>query len=127
LTNRFRLYAILAAVFGFLGVAIGAFGSHGVDDPGIKELIDVGARYQMIHVLAMFAGLAVWRWGGERAKLAPAFFLGGIWLFSGSLYAHAAGAPSKVGFLTPVGGVLFLIGWIMLALGAAQLKTEVKS
>lgn len=126
MSTRFRLYAILASVFGFLGVALGAFGAHGVSDPDIKALYDTGSRYQLTHVLAMFAALAVWRWGGTRAQLAPAFFLGGIWLFSGSLYAHAVGAPRWVGFLTPVGGVLFLIGWLTLALGAAQLRTEAK-
>jgi uncharacterized membrane protein YgdD (TMEM256/DUF423 family) len=122
LTARFRLYAILIGVFGFAGVAIGAFGAHGLDDPDAKRLIDIGAHYQMVHALAALGALVFWRWGAEGAKHAAPFFFGGIWLFSGSLYALALHAPRWVGVLTPIGGVLFMLGWLLLAFGATQLK-----
>jgi len=54
----------------------------------------------------------------KRARLAPAFFLSGVVFFSGSLYAMAFGAPRWLGAITPIGGVLFLIGWAILAWAA---------
>lgn len=121
MNDRFRLYAVLASLFGLAAVAIGAFGAHGVKDPAIKNLIDVGAHYHFVHTLAAFAGLMFWRWGASRARFAVPFFFGGIWLFSGSLYAHALGAPREVGMLTPIGGLLFMTGWALLAWAALQL------
>jgi uncharacterized membrane protein YgdD (TMEM256/DUF423 family) len=124
MTDRFRLYAILTPIFGFFAVAIGAFGAHGIDDPKIKELIEVGSRYHFLHTLAAMGALAFWHWGATRARFAVPFFFGGIWLFSGSLYLHAIGAPRWVGMLTPIGGVLFMIGWALLAWAALQLKAK---
>ena len=121
---RFRLYAILIGIFGLAGIAIGAFGAHGLDDPDAKRLIDIGAQYHMIHVLAALGALMFWSWGAEAAKLAAPFFFGGIWLFSGSLYALALHAPHWVGLATPIGGVLFMIGWGFLAYAGTQLKPK---
>ena len=59
--------------------------------------------------------------GAIRARFAPGFFLAGIVVFSGSLYAMAAGGPSILGAITPIGGVLFLIGWAMLAWAGLQI------
>ena len=73
MSDRFRLYAVLASLFGLAAVAIGAFGAHGVKDPAIKNLIDVGAHYHFVHTLAAFAGLMFWRWGASRARFAVPF------------------------------------------------------
>jgi uncharacterized membrane protein YgdD (TMEM256/DUF423 family) len=104
----------LAAVNGFLAVAVGAFAAHGIHDPRAQELLKTGAQYQFMHTMATFACATIMNIGGTRAKLAPLAFLPGILLFSGSLYALAFGAPSWVGAITPVGGVLFLVGWSVL-------------
>jgi uncharacterized membrane protein YgdD (TMEM256/DUF423 family) len=122
--TNFRLYAVLAGIFGFFAIAIGAFGAHGVDDPEVKRWIETGAHYHFMHTMAACASLTFWNWGATRARFATPFFFGGIWLFSGSLYLHALGAPSWVGFLTPVGGVLFLIGWALLAWAGLQLAAD---
>ncbi|HVY02810.1 MAG TPA: DUF423 domain-containing protein [Caulobacterales bacterium] len=122
--NNFRLYAVLAALFGLAAVAIGAFGAHGLSDERARHLIDVGAHYHVTHTLAAIGALAFWRWGATRARFAAAFFFGGIWLFSGSLYALALGAPAIVGAITPIGGVLFMIGWALLAWAGLQLPRD---
>ena len=106
---------MLAAVGGFVAVAVGAFAAHGVGDPAAKELLKTGATYAFMHSVATIACATFMRVGGVRARFAPAFFLPGIVLFSGSLFALAAGAPRWVGAITPFGGLLFLAGWATLA------------
>jgi uncharacterized membrane protein YgdD (TMEM256/DUF423 family) len=108
----------LAAVGGFLSVAFGAFGAHGVTDPRAQELLRTGALYGFVHCLATFACAAAMQAGAHRARFAPAFFLTGVLLFSGSLYAMALGAPRLMGVVTPIGGLAFLAGWAVLAWAA---------
>ena len=69
--------------------------------------------------MATFACATFMQVGARRARFAPAFFLSGVALFSGSLYALALGADRWVGLITPFGGVLFLIGWGVLACSAS--------
>lgn len=116
-----RLSTSLAALSALLSVAFGAFAAHGVADPKAVEWLHTGALYQMTHALAVFACLAVARPGGRAARLAPAFFLGGTLLFSGSLYAMALGGPRLLGAVTPLGGLGFMIGWALLAWSARRL------
>jgi uncharacterized membrane protein YgdD (TMEM256/DUF423 family) len=113
-----RTYYLLAGVLGFLGVALGAFGAHGLKarlaatDDGEQRMAwwQTGAQYHLVHALAV--GLA-----GAVAARAPGgtvagwLFLGGIVLFSGSLYAMTLSGVRKLGAVTPLGGVLFLAGW----------------
>jgi uncharacterized membrane protein YgdD (TMEM256/DUF423 family) len=103
----------LAALMGLLSVAIGAFAAHGAA-PRAAELLKTGAQYQFTHAMASFACATFMQVGARRARFAPAFFLGGTLLFSGSLYALAFGAPRWVGAITPLGGVSFLVGWAVL-------------
>jgi uncharacterized membrane protein YgdD (TMEM256/DUF423 family) len=118
----FRVYALIAALLGALSVAIGAFGAHGITDPGAKSLVETGAHYHFMHTMAAIASLTFWRWGAVRARFAPPLFFAGISLFSGSLYAMALGAPRWAGAITPFGGLLFLIGWAVLAWAALELR-----
>jgi uncharacterized membrane protein YgdD (TMEM256/DUF423 family) len=108
----------LGAVSGFLAVAVGAFAAHGVTDPAAKDWLKTGASYQFMHAMATFACATFMNTGARRARLAPAFFLGGTVLFSGSLYAMAFGAPRWLGMVTPLGGLAFLTGWAILAWAA---------
>ena len=118
-----RLWTSLAAISGFLSVAAGAFAAHGVTDPTAKELLRTGSTYELAHALATLLCAALSA-GMPRARLAPAWFLGGSLLFSGSLYALALGAPRIVGAVTPFGGLAFLIGWAVLAWAAATQPTR---
>ena len=109
---------MLAAVGGFVAVAVGAFAAHGVTDPKAQELLRTGATYGFMHTMATFACATFMQVGARRASFAPAFFLVGVLLFSGSLYALALGAPRWVGVVTPFGGLSFLAGWAVLAWAA---------
>ena len=113
-----RSWMTLAAVSGFVAVAVGAFAAHGVTDPGARELLRTGAMYGFMHAMATLACAIFMQIGARRARFAPAFFLSGVLLFSGSLYAMAFGAPRWVGVVTPIGGLCFLTGWAILAWAA---------
>ena len=112
-----RTWMTLGAVSGFVAVAVGAFAAHGAE-PRAAELLRTGATYGFMHSMATFASATFMQVGARRARFAPAFFLSGVVLFSGSLYALALGAPRWLGMITPVGGLSFLVGWAVLAWAA---------
>jgi uncharacterized membrane protein YgdD (TMEM256/DUF423 family) len=112
-----RLWMTLAAVSGFVAVAAGAFAAHGLSGQA-AEVMRTGATYELMHALATIACAAFMQAGAAKARFAPALFLSGTVLFSGSLYALALGAPRWTGIITPFGGLLFLAGWAMLAWAA---------
>ena len=113
-----RNWMTLAAINGFIAVAVGAFAAHGVADPQAKDLLKTGSSYGFMHTMATLACATFIQVGARRARFAPAFFLGGVVLFSGSLYALALGAPRWIGAITPIGGLAFLTGWAVLAWAA---------
>ncbi len=113
-----RNWMTLAALSGFLSVAMGAFAAHAIKEPKAAEWIKTGATYEFMHAMATFACATFMQVGAKRARMAPAFFLSGSVLFSGSLYAMALGAPRWLGAVTPFGGMLFLTGWLVLAWSA---------
>jgi uncharacterized membrane protein YgdD (TMEM256/DUF423 family) len=113
-----RLWMTLAALSGFLAVAAGAFAAHGLTGQS-AEVMRTGATYEQAHALATIGCAAFMQLGARRARFAPALFLAGSLLFSGSLYALALGAPRLIGIVTPFGGLLFLAGWAVLAWAAA--------
>jgi len=115
-----RTWMTLAAVGGFIAVAVGAFAAHGVSDPAAREWLRTGAMYGFVHTMATFACATFMQIGARRARYAPAFFLSGVVLFSGSLYAMALGAPRWLGAVTPIGGLLFLAGWAILTWAARR-------
>jgi len=111
----------LGAVLGGLGVITGAFGAHALKStlaPDRLAIFEVGVRYQLVHALALLAvGLAQRGGDGAALRLAVPLFLGGVVLFSGSLFGLALGGPSWLGPVTPLGGLLLIGGWIALAFG----------
>ena len=113
-----RTWMRLAALSGLISVAAGAFGAHSADNPLAEDLLKTGANYQAIHALATLACAAFAGAAARRAAFAPALFLGGAVLFSGSLYALALGGPRWLGAVTPIGGLLFMAGWAVLAWAA---------
>ena len=120
--ERLVAFSIAAAgVSGAMGVGFGAFAAHdlaSLGDPAIVDWVKTGASYQLWHAAALL-GLACL---GGRLRVAflravaICFFLGGL-LFGGSLYILALLHWSWVVFVTPVGGMLMLIGWVLLILG----------
>ena len=119
--SHFGAYAVIGALSGCVSVIVGAFATHGIHDPRLKDLLDIGARYQFMHSMASIASLTFWNWGAMRARFAPPAFFVGMVLFCGSLYALACGAPRWVGAITPLGGVFFLAGWLVLAWSGLKL------
>lgn len=117
-----RVFAMLGAASGFIAVAAGAFGAHALKArlaPELLAVFDTGARYQMVHALALVAcAWAVTRWPGRCAAGAGWCFVAGTVLFSGSLYLLALTGLRGIGAVTPFGGVLFLAGWLLLAAAA---------
>jgi uncharacterized membrane protein YgdD (TMEM256/DUF423 family) len=110
----------LAALDGLMAVAAGAFGAHGVSDPGVKSFLATGAQYQMVHAVAALAGFALARELGAAATWAGRLFgLGGL-LFGASLYALALGGARPLGAITPLGGLLMIAGWAALIYAAVR-------
>ena len=116
-----RLLLTSGGLNGLAAVALGAFGAHGLKhlvDEGRQQVFDTAVLYHGWHALALIAaGLAAQRFGGRWFAPAGWLFLGGILLFSGSLYALVLGGPRWLGPVTPVGGMLFLSGWAALSVG----------
>jgi len=108
-----------AALLGFLAVALGAFGAHGLEgrlSPEATGWWETATLYAMVHAVAALAVSLSGR-GGLTAWGGWAFILGAV-IFAGTLYAMALGAPRWFGAITPIGGVLMLAGWGLVAFGA---------
>jgi len=120
-----RGFLMLAAFFGFTGVGLGAFAAHGLKNRLSAEYLAIfhtGVTYQLVHALALLgiAALAT-QIPGRLATWAGASFAIGILLFSGSLYVLTLTGISKLGIITPFGGLAFLVGWFCLGLAAWRL------
>jgi len=124
-----RAYLVLAGVLGFLGVALGAFGAHGLKrrlagaPDGDQRLAwwQTGAQYHQVHALAVgLAGVIAPRVPG--GTIAGWLFLGGIALFSGSLYVMTLTGKRALGAITPIGGLLFLAGWAAMTTAALRIS-----
>lgn len=113
----------LGAALGFLTVALGAFGAHALEerlDPEQLETWQTAVLYQGLHALALVA-LGTWSHVTGRSGTVAGGALGlGCLLFSGSLYAHVLGGPHGLVFVTPIGGVAFLVGWLAWGIGALR-------
>lgn len=120
-----RKIAVIACILGIIGVGLGAFGSHilgeSIGEESMKTF-QTGIQYHFIHALAMLivaVAMGVW---GESRKMAWAawMFLAGIVMFSGSLYLLSTTGLRIFGPITPIGGLAFMAGWILLALSAGR-------
>ncbi len=124
--NLLRLVGIL----GFLAVALGAFGAHALESqlgPASVETFNTGVRYHFYHTLALLAlAILVKQDGPSRMMRAIAWCFGlGILLFSGSLYLLSTSpitglSTSWLGPITPLGGTLFITGWLLLTIRTFQ-------
>jgi uncharacterized membrane protein YgdD (TMEM256/DUF423 family) len=119
-------WLFVAAINGGLAVACGAFAAHGLQgrlDAHALAVFETGARYHMYHALALgLAAYAIRDAAAGAATVASIFYVLGIVLFSGSLYLLALTGARGFAFVTPLGGLCFLIGWGALAVAALRLK-----
>jgi uncharacterized membrane protein YgdD (TMEM256/DUF423 family) len=125
-----RLFLLMCGVNGFLAVALGAFGAHGLrgmlasaeDGPRRLEVWQTAAHYHLVHALAL--GLVAYlatRAPGAMSSAAGYAFAAGILIFSGSLYALALTGVRALGAITPIGGLCFLAGWSCVVVAAWRL------
>lgn len=117
-----KLLLLLASFSGFTGVALGAFGAHGLRDKLPENLLNAfqtGVQYQLWHTAALMGiALLLLRWPESTLfKVSGGLFVLGILLFSGSLYAMALSGIGKLGIITPFGGLSFLLAWLCLGAG----------
>jgi uncharacterized membrane protein YgdD (TMEM256/DUF423 family) len=122
-----RTFIIIAAIIGFLGVALGAFGAHGLtaifEANGRAGTFDTATQYQMYHALALLA--VAWlesKSPNRQIRWAGYLFIAGVALFSGSLYILSIFDVRIMGAVAPLGGAAFLGGWALLGLAAWQNK-----
>ncbi|MCP8617382.1 DUF423 domain-containing protein [Salirhabdus salicampi] len=113
-----KLFLLLGAINGFLTVALGAFGAHGLEGKVSEKMLNIwekAVQYQMFHTIGLFiVAFLVDRFSSTTISGAGWFFLVGIVLFSGSLYIYTVTNVKVLAMITPIGGVAFLIGWVML-------------
>ena len=120
--NDKKFWIIISALSGFIAVAVGAFGAHGLREkltPEMLEIYKTGVLYQFIHTIVL---LILSLTNFIRSKVASIFFLAGIVLFSFSLYIYSTSGIKFFAMITPIGGVCFLVGWLWLIVEAIRMK-----
>lgn len=120
-----KVFIIIGAINAFLAVALGAFGAHGLADklgPKYLDIWKTGVTYQMFHAIGLLviglllgrvAQSTVFMWSGWLMFI-------GIILFSGSLYILSVTQINKLGAITPLGGLCFLVSWVLVIVGAIR-------
>ncbi len=120
-----RTYLIIGSILGMIGVGIGAFGAHLLEPIIGSQLLQTfktGVEYHFVHTLAILIVAVLAGVIGESSLLrwAGRLFTIGVIIFSGSLYVLSITGIKVLGAITPIGGVCFIAGWIMLGLVGAK-------
>jgi uncharacterized membrane protein YgdD (TMEM256/DUF423 family) len=144
--RRYQIWLLLGAVLGCLGVILGAFGAHGLEDALLSQRLaemrertpvmtaadiqhqmanwETAARYQMFHALALLAvGFLAWRRCSAVIHVAGGAMTLGTLLFSGCLYALVLSGERWLGAVVPIGGALMIVGWALLIFAIARLES----
>lgn len=115
-----KLFLIIGSISGALAVMIGAFGAHGLKEKLSEKMLAnymTGVEYHFYHTFAILAvGLIALHIQPKLLAASGWSFVIGIVLFSGSLYAMAPTGITKLGAITPIGGLAFIIGWVLLTI-----------
>ncbi len=129
-SRSFRFLVCTGAITALLAVLLGAFAAHGLRqtlDPGLLNAFETGVHYQMTHALgiilvAILSFILDSRW----LRAAGWCLLAGIVLFSGSLYLLALSGIRWIGAITPMGGIAFIAGWALVAVGAWRMQSSAR-
>ncbi len=117
-------WLLIASIAGATGVMAGAFGAHGLKDKVSTEMLaifETGARYQLLHALALLGIAALSStWNNRTLNLAGWAFTLGILIFSGSLYLLVLTSARWWGAVTPIGGVALIVGWVILGVAGMR-------
>ncbi|MCQ8887829.1 DUF423 domain-containing protein [Pseudoalteromonas agarivorans] len=119
-----KLFLLTGSFFCMLSVMLGAFAAHGLKSRLTEYSLGVfktAAEYQMVHGLALIAVAILMKWG-INLTVAGGFFIAGTLLFSGSLYLLALSGMKWLGPITPLGGLCFIIGWVVILVQVARFK-----
>ena len=120
-----KILLSISGILGLLSVAIGAFGAHALK-PILEENnrlanFETGVKYQFYHTIAIIVvALLMDRYAEKMMVYAAYCFISGIIFFSGSLYILSLTNVTKWGAVTPIGGLLFIIGWVFMIIGLNQ-------
>ncbi|MUV37442.1 UPF0382 membrane protein [Lentibacillus sp. JNUCC-1] len=113
-----KIFLLIGIVNGFLAVALGAFGAHGLEGKLSEKMLgtwEKAVNYQMFHTTALLiTGLILAKVQSAGMMWAGWMFTLGIILFSGSLYIYSTTGVKALAMITPFGGVAFLVGWVLL-------------
>jgi uncharacterized membrane protein YgdD (TMEM256/DUF423 family) len=120
-----KLFLAVASASGLLAVILAAFGAHGLKgrlDAAMLSAFETAVQYHFFHTLALLGLAALMQRLGDKPLLAASgyLFMAGIVLFSGSLYLLALGGPRWLGPVTPIGGLGFMAGWLLLFIAALR-------
>lgn len=117
-------FLVIGAILAGVGVAAGAFGAHALKeilDAPMLQVFDTATRYLMYHAFGLcIVSWAIDRYPEQRLEKSGWFFILGILLFSGSLYVVSLAGIRWMGAVTPIGGLAFLVGWVLLGWGVQR-------
>ena len=117
-----KIFLLAGSILGGLGVAIGAFGAHALKSQleltNRVQTFETGVQYQFYHALALILiGIIAEKINSSAIEYAGYAMIAGTVIFSFSLYALCLTGITKLGAITPIGGVLLIVGWVSLAMG----------
>jgi uncharacterized membrane protein YgdD (TMEM256/DUF423 family) len=119
-----KLFLSLGSISGALAVMIGAFGAHGLKEKLSAEMLAIyktGVEYHFYHTLALLAvGLVALHVESKLLTASGWAMVAGIVIFSGSLYALSISGVKVLGAITPIGGLCFIAGWVLLAMAVVK-------
>jgi uncharacterized membrane protein YgdD (TMEM256/DUF423 family) len=123
---------IAGSILGFLAVVLGAFATHGLENSITKDAIETfqtGVRYQMYHAIVLLFTGGTTLLNAKTKKLMFFFVVLGVLLFSGSIYGLATNELTSfdfkaIGFVTPIGGLLLIISWLLMLIDFIKIKSE---
>lgn len=123
--NQYQFFLAAGALLGALSVGIGAFGAHGLKnllvETGRLETFETAVKYQFYHTLAiMMVGIWLQHHMDKQVVWAGIMFMAGILIFSGSLYVLCLTNIKWLGAITPIGGLAFIAGWVLIFLAAIK-------
>lgn len=124
-----KIFLLLGCILMALSVAIGAFGAHGLKEILQRtqriETFETAVKYQFYHSLAiLFLGILLFHFQHRLLNAAGIFFLVGIIIFSGTLYILSLTGIKWLGAITPIGGLAFIIGWILAFIALLNFNAE---